>query len=230
MNAVRADHGPGVAGAVATSTSPPVGTPATGGETRVRRLSAPDREAAIRVLAHAFADNPNTLTIAGGDVERARRMTAIGMRVSGIERRHSNVWVAEDHGRIAGVLNAIEWPHCQMSITEKLRAAPVMILAAGRGLRRASRIMAAWARHDPDEPHWHLGPIGVAPDVQGRGIGKAMLRAFLQIVDADGSAAYLETDRAINVPFYEKFGFEVVDEEDVLGQRNWYMWRAPRPK
>ena len=43
--------------------------------------------------------------------------------------------------------------------------------------------------------------------------------------DAAGEVAYLETDKEINARFYERFGFEVVGEEQVLGVRNWFMTR-----
>jgi hypothetical protein len=41
-------------------------------------------------------------------------------------------------------------------------------------------------------------------------------------------AAYLETETARNVRFYERFGFGVVDRADVLGNPNWFMWRPAR--
>jgi ribosomal protein S18 acetylase RimI-like enzyme len=45
-----------------------------------------------------------------------------------------------------------------------------------------------------------------------------------------GEASYLETDKEINVRFYERFGFEVIGEEEVLGVRNWYMYRRARKR
>jgi hypothetical protein len=38
--------------------------------------------------------------------------------------------------------------------------------------------------------------------------------------DAAGGVAYLETDKAINVGFYERFGFAVIGEQEVLGVPN----------
>jgi hypothetical protein len=39
---------------------------------------------------------------------------------------------------------------------------------------------------------------------------------------------YLETDKTENVRFYERFGFEVIGEEPVIGVPNWFMRRGPR--
>lgn len=84
-----------------------------------------------------------------------------------------------------------------------------------------------WARHDPLDQHWHLGPVGVLPSHQGKGIGTKLLSRFCQEVDACLSPAYLETDTDKNVRFYKLFGFEVVKETEIFGVKNRYMWRPP---
>ena len=35
-------------------------------------------------------------------------------------------------------------------------------------------------------------------------------------------------DKRENVAFYERFGFEVVGEDEVLGVRNWFMLRSSK--
>jgi predicted N-acetyltransferase YhbS len=57
------------------------------------------------------------------------------------------------------------------------------------------------------------------------GIGSKLMRVFSARVDAAGEDVYLETDKPTNVPFYERFGFEVVSEQEVLGVPNWFMLR-----
>ena len=60
-----------------------------------------------------------------------------------------------------------------------------------------------WTRHDPLIQHWHLGPIGVLPSYQGKGIGSKLLRRFCTEVDACSASAYLETDTGKNVQIYQ---------------------------
>jgi ribosomal protein S18 acetylase RimI-like enzyme len=84
---------------------------------------------------------------------------------------------------------------------------------------------AAWAHRDPAGTHWHLGPVAIEPSVQRQGFGSALLTAFCEHMDAYGAVAYLETDRRANVRFYERFGFAVVAEANVLGVPNWFMSR-----
>ena len=52
-------------------------------------------------------------------------------------------------------------------------------------------------------------------------------------LDGAGEVGYLETDKPDNVRFYERFGYEVVGEQPVLGVPNWFMRRpagAGRPR
>ena len=82
-----------------------------------------------------------------------------------------------------------------------------------------------WAKHDPVDRHWHLGPIGVLPTHQGVGVGSSLMDRFCKEVDACRAKAYLETDFDKNVRFYEKFGFNVVAESEIFGVKNRYMLR-----
>jgi ribosomal protein S18 acetylase RimI-like enzyme len=193
----------------------------------IRRMSHSELDAACNLIGLAFADNPNTLVIARGDRARAQRMMRVAVRVAKLGRRYSHVLVAEEADRIVGVLNAAEWPNCQLSTSEKLKTAPAMIRAMGSALPRAFKMMSTWAKHDPRQRHWHLGPIGVHPDLQGRGVGKAILGTFLKMVDEQGSSAYLETDVDRNVALYEQFGFKVIAQAEMMGVNNRFMWREP---
>ena len=82
-----------------------------------------------------------------------------------------------------------------------------------------------WAKHDPIEQHWHLGPLGVLPTHQGLGIGSMLMERFCKEVDACMAKAYLETDMEKNVRFYEKFGFRIISQSEIFGVKNHYMLR-----
>ena len=53
-----------------------------------------------------------------------------------------------------------------------------------------------------------------------------MLAACLSHTNESGAVSYLETDRLVNVAFYEGFGFQTVAELTVLGVPNWLMRRT----
>lgn len=76
--------------------------------------------------------------------------------------------------------------------------------------------------------HWYLWVLGVAPEAQGRGIGRALLLPILDRADAEGIPCYLETQTEENVAFYRKCGFDVIAErrESVCHLPIWHMCRG----
>jgi ribosomal protein S18 acetylase RimI-like enzyme len=186
-------------------------------------------DAVCAVIGRAFTDNPNSLAIAGGDRVTAERVMRGGARVAKFGRTTSHGLVAERDDRIVGALNAARWPHCQLGAWDKVKSAPAMVRLMGTALPRAMKLTGVWTKHDPKEPHWHIGPIGVVPELQGQGVGRALLGSFLETVDQDGSMAYLETDVDRNVSLYEAFGFHVIGQADILGVNNRFMRRDRKP-
>lgn len=62
--------------------------------------------------------------------------------------------------------------------------------------------------------------VAVAPDAQGRGVGRSLFDVVLRRADEEGYGCYLESSKkSPNVRIYERFGFvlkaemECVDEE-----------------
>ena len=66
------------------------------------------------------------------------------------------------------------------------------------------------------------------PALQGRGIGSLVLREYTRRLDEAGEDSYLETEKPQNVALYSRFGYEVIEETEVLGVPNWFMWREAR--
>ena len=186
----------------------------------------PDMTAeASRALASAFVTNP--LHVAAFGPDRLSRNEAFFR--TGLAAMKGPKRVALDGSRIVGLIHSVDSPDCQFSTTEQLRMTPAMM--TGFGIRSAVRVgswLSAWAKHDPNEPHSHLGPIGVEPGAQGRRIGQQLMDRYCEELDRTGTAGYLETDRAENQRFYGHFGFETTGEIPVLGVPNYLMWRKAR--
>ena len=62
----------------------------------------------------------------------------------------------------------------------------------------------------PREAHWHLPLVGVDPAHQRKGIGAALLTPVLNACDRQKVLAYLEATSPLNVPLYERHGFEAL--------------------
>jgi ribosomal protein S18 acetylase RimI-like enzyme len=196
----------------------------------IRPMGPQDMDAVCEVIGLAFADNPSTLANVRGDRIRARRTMQGAVRVAKFGRTWSHALVALQGHRVVGALNASAWPHCQMGISEKIKTIPSMIRIMHTALPRAVTMMTKREAHDPHEPHWHIGPIGVRPELQRRSIGTSLLQRFLTMVDEEGSSAFLEADVDRNVALYERFGFQIRSRQDILGVETRFMWRAPRPE
>ncbi|MEC0205626.1 GNAT family N-acetyltransferase [Paenibacillus lautus] len=71
----------------------------------------------------------------------------------------------------------------------------------------------------PSSPHHYLIMIGVNPEVQGRGIGTAMLLHLLQVVHADNKShgIALDTENKGNVNLYQRLRFALRHEENING-------------
>ena len=70
-----------------------------------------------------------------------------------------------------------------------------------------------------------LALVVVHPDFQGKGVGTRLLRRLLDDHGKDMDLT-LNTQRAINVTFYQRFGFQETSKDTVSGAyTNWYMVR-----
>jgi GNAT superfamily N-acetyltransferase len=70
--------------------------------------------------------------------------------------------------------------------------------------------------------------VAVDPPLQGHGIGGQLMREYCRRLDAAAEVSYLETDKRENVAFYERHGYAVIDQADVIGVPNWFMIRQPQ--
>jgi len=174
-----------------------------------------------RVLSVAMLNNPLHVAVFQGNGEKERMeiekmFCALFIELPGI------VFLAKEKQNIIGVMR-------MKSCGGRKAADPPKDVKDENNIGwRKSVWHTEWGRHDPLEQHWHLGPIGVRPTHQGSGIGSMLMERFCKEVDACLAKAYLETDLDKNVRFYEKFGFKIVSDFEILDVRNRYMLRASR--
>ncbi|HSD69873.1 MAG TPA: GNAT family N-acetyltransferase [Woeseiaceae bacterium] len=58
-----------------------------------------------------------------------------------------------------------------------------------------------------DAGSWYLSIIGISPELQGRGIGRELMRAVLEQTDRAGIATFLETFTPASESFYQRHGY-----------------------
>ena len=194
----------------------------------LRELRTAELPAALEVVARGMRDNPLNVQAMGVDSER-RLIRLRKMFAAALPRTvRKGVLVGAFHDRrLVGVVAWVSPGQCQTKLGEKIFLAARMLPGVGpTSLQRIARWQGEWSKHDFAESHWHIGPVAVDPDLWGRHIGSEMMADCCAHLDTARVPAYLETDKAENVRFYEKFGFAVIAEGSVLDVPNWFMLRS----
>jgi ribosomal protein S18 acetylase RimI-like enzyme len=195
----------------------------------IRALARAELDAAAALLAEGMRDNPLHVKVFGGDVPRRRHRLLRFLRQL-LDHVHANgaLLGAYVDQELIGVLGMMKPGRCRPAPREALRMAGAIIASNPPfGVLRIHRWLKTWARNDLHEPHAHVGPLAVSPAWRRQGVGRELMDRCCQDLDAQGQTAWLETDLAINVAFYETLGFVVVRQEVVLGVLNWFMRRVP---
>ena len=176
-------------------------------------------------LARAFADDPVFVYLMGGtfDVRRAtlafdmlgRNMLAHGIVLTNTDRTAVAYWGPPGSWKVP--------------ISSIFRTLPLSLRSYRWQIFRALGVLTRMEKLHPVEPHYYLEVLGTDPEFQGRGHGAELLNEILQRADHESVGAYLESSKDSNVPYYRRFGFEVVGEiRHPGGPTMWRMWRDPR--
>jgi len=103
------------------------------------------------------------------------------------------------------------------------------------GLRGAIRFISMMGMTDkahkriaPGE-HWYLLGLATHPDLQGKGIGSALMEAGHKIADESNLPCYLETGTEYDIAFYSKRGYEIAERLSVKTLSGAGMIRKPQP-
>lgn len=213
----------------------------------VRRLTDDERAAASAVAARALRDDPLFVYLHGPDPvarmgatyssfrepvapppEPWWRRLGGGRPTAGPVPPRPTVWGALVQGHVVASAAAAAPDACFVDgLPAAMRTVPPGPEGEPGSPDRQARVLATlWAHHCTDR-HWHVGPVGVEPGLQGRGVGSAVMRALCDALDAAGEIGFLETETPDNVVFYRRLGFEVVSEAELPNLPLWFMRRDP---
>jgi GNAT superfamily N-acetyltransferase len=195
----------------------------------VRRATDDDVEPMIEQLCRTFFDDPVMSFVFNEDRRRPAAMRAyFGSQMRRDYLRWGGCYTTDDH-----MGSAIWGPAGKPLLTGLAGIAslrPVVPFVA-KHLITTLRMIALIESSHPHVPHWYLATLGTDPEMQGKGVGSALLQPVLEHCDRDGLPAYLESSKERNVPFYARHGFAVVKEVSLPGggPKIWTMWRDPQP-
>jgi ribosomal protein S18 acetylase RimI-like enzyme len=135
-----------------------------------------------------------------------------------------------DDGHLVGVACVIDpvekpWP---ASLAKAFEALAGLV---GPGLMSRLEEDACMIRNlRPAQPHLYLEMLGVLPEAQGRGAGRALLDAVQAMSEAHAPSegVALDTENPANVPLYEHVGYEVRGRDRIGPCDVWSMFRRNR--
>ena len=180
-----------------------------------------DIQESAKVLSIAMLNNPMHMAVFQGSGED-ERLEIEKMFLDLLSTVPGIVFLAKENDNIIGVMR-------MKSCVGRKATDEAQKPEDGNDIRSRQAIWhREWSNQDPQEQHWHLGPIGVRPAYQGKGIGSKLMERFCKEVDRCAAKAFLETDLDENVRFYEKFGFSLILEKDILQIPNRFMVRDAR--
>lgn len=196
---------------------------------QIRELRKDDRRPAAGLVARAMRDNPTTYAMFGD--EPLDRLAGLMPIWTAFFHRPAPPQIGAFYkGCLVGAAAAVPPGGCIGAALDSddrriaLGEAPPVGDPA-----RAEYVRAHYAIHDLAEPHWHVGPVGVEPRFQGRGIGEALMQALIDVMAGDPSPTWGETDTEANVRFYTALGWELTKTVEVVGIPLWYLRRDGRP-
>lgn len=193
----------------------------------IRLVEPHEIEAVSRAAAEGFYDDPIMAWVFRDDDTRLRRLErAFEFFVGDIWFPHGHCYTQD---RIAGAAFWLPPGTWHLGVLAQLRLMPGMIAGTRGAVVRLMRLLNVMEAKHPQEEHYYLPVIAVAPAWQGRGFGAALMRPVLERCDAEGLPAYLEATTPRNRALYERQGFELLDviHAPGAGPPMWRMWREP---
>jgi GNAT superfamily N-acetyltransferase len=207
-----------------------------------RKLTESDVHATAEVLASAFADNPAYAWMHPRTATRARDLRAFFERNLRWHLPLDLTWVASRGPRIVGT-STLEPPGGVRSGTREAMAHWLVPTLRDQGLRTFLRIAAAdrefrerYRVLTQGTPYYHVHAVAVAPEVQGRGIGRMLVATTLRELERlsahDPAPVVVSTQRERNLPLYRRAGFTLKEDHQMgvrwgsRGFRTWFMVRT----
>jgi GNAT superfamily N-acetyltransferase len=194
----------------------------------IRPITRQSYRRAAQVLSRAFVDDPVTVAVYSKfSVERRIRALVVDFTAELLEsvRRGCPIQANDSEGTLGA---AVIYPPGAYPLPKFDQWLLLLKSVWGNGFYDIGGWMK-WLKEvdklHPTEPHYYLEYIGVEPDYQGKGVGSVLLKYLCDKADDEGVGCYLENANPINTGYYLRFGFQIINEKDVIGIPTWFMWR-----
>jgi ribosomal protein S18 acetylase RimI-like enzyme len=198
------------------------------GHFTIRKATDEDADQLTEVSARAFEHDPLTDWLVEDQsnvLQAERQMFLAEWRIS---KRYDLIFTDSDRQGVA------VWkpPGAKVTIGDRIRQVWSMIgsIKLSRRTLAKIRLFLDVEKAHPKEPHYYLSLLAVVPEMQGKGLGSALMQPILDLCNREGIPAYLETETESNVSFYSRKGFNVRQEILTSDGKSkvWTMFREPK--
>lgn len=175
----------------------------------VIKVPPPDAQCAIEILLNAFAADPVARWMFPDDWDYRHGWGQLLGDFCAAALASNSAYLTGDYASGAALWHPLT-AKPNNEATNKL----MQELVASEKLTVFARVRERMKGFEPRDQHscWYLATIGVDPGCQGTGMGSILLGHNLAEFDKRGLSTYLHSSNSVNIPFYQKFGFELLGE------------------
>lgn len=179
-----------------------------------------DKDIAVNILTESFNDNQSVNYIVKQDKKRKQRIRKLMEYSFDNCYFYGEIFLTDDKSGCALILLPDMKKNSLKSILLdiKLVVSCIGISNIKKAMNRESKIKEL----QPKKLMYYLWFIGVDPDQHNKGIGSALIKEVIEDANSKQRPVYLETSTLKNIPWYEKFGFEIYNQLD-LGYPLFFM-------
>jgi predicted GNAT family N-acyltransferase len=197
-------------------------------ETTARRARGDEWRVLGHLAGEAFQDDPVWQWVCPDPVLRRRHLGSAFAAIIRHRVKEGSSWTTTGLGGAAIWAPPGQWK--TRNVDAARMVVPLLRVIGRNGVRERFTALSHIESHHPSEPHWYLELLATDNYLRGRGIGTTLMHPMIERCDAEGVPAYLESSKEENLPFYARFGFEVISDIRLADDAPpmWGMWRSPR--
>ena len=172
-----------------------------------------DKNLVVDILTKSFDTNQSVNYIIKQDAKRTQRVRALMDYSFEVCYLFGDVFLSDDKKACA----LITYPDKKKTNLKSILL-DVKLIFFAVGLKNIKKTLARETlinKVQPKELKYYLWFIGVDPEYQNEGIGTILLDELIEDSEHKKRPIYLETSTLKNLPWYQKFGFQIYHELDL---------------
>ncbi len=198
-----------------------------------RQLTLSDLERMAQVLAQSFSEDPLVSFILPNAKTRVKTVAKFFRAMGRLNIRAGSAFGVGEPLQGVAVWSFPNKPEASATLKDLLSFLPVLFSPYPFGVRRARDVLGqidANHKKHASAPHFYLDNLGVLAPSRGQGLSSKLIRPFLEMADSQNVIAYTDTVTRSNVPLYQHFGFDLVEENFIAstGITTYALRRIPR--